>query len=177
MCRRIRNSKIQRRCRCIRATARAGISPDSEQFAIRSAILPIRLDSRTRFFPPPSDRRPSKAASLLYLEGYARGQQCLHALRSPDPVRGRHLHLHGGPPLRHLRPQRRRQVHADENPHRRARAYQGLDHASQALRHPAPGSVRVRRISRDRHRDHGQRRLVEGARRNATRSTRSHTTS
>jgi hypothetical protein len=42
------------------------------------------------------------------IEGYAFGQQCLYAVRSTAPFRGRHLLLFAGAPLCHHWPQRRR---------------------------------------------------------------------
>ncbi len=45
----------------------------------------------------------------------------------------------------------------------RDRADQGFGHAAKEDRHPAPGPVCFRRVSRHRHRDHGQCAAVEGS--------------
>jgi ATPase subunit of ABC transporter with duplicated ATPase domains len=68
-------------------------------------------------------------------------------------------HLHLGPPLRPHRPQRRRQIHLHEGPHRRDRPAEGHRRAPQEDRRPLAGPVRVRRLPRHRHRHHGQQAL------------------
>ncbi len=92
-------------------------------------------------------------------------QQCHHALRLEGALRGCKRQLHPRPPLRPHRPQRLRQVHLHEDPHRRARGAEGHRRPPAQARRPPPGSVRLRRLSRHRHRHHGQQAPLGGSRR------------
>ncbi len=88
----------------------------------------------------------------------------LHAVRVEGALRRRDHDLLCGPPLRPDRPERRGQVHLHEAADGRAAAAEGRrDAAGQARRAP-PGPVRIRRVPRRRHRHHGQRAPVVGAR-------------
>src|SRR5437868_8394390 len=67
--------------------------------------VPLRLERSNKVPAAAADR---KNKSTLYLEGYAHSQQRNYALWPARFVRERHLHVHGGTPLRRHRPQRRR---------------------------------------------------------------------
>ena len=71
--------------------------------------------------------------------------------------------FHGGAPLRHQWAQWRRQVHSYEDIRGGHRAFERLGHAPEEARSPAAGPVRLRPISRDRHRNHGERSALEGS--------------
>ena len=136
--------------------------------AIKTSHKPQRisyLQISNRRFSQHLPFTPRTTASLHHfsfhgiMECFAFTKQHLDALRRPHPVRGRHPHLLRRAPLRHHRPERRRQVHVHEDSDRRNRAVQGRRHAAEEARRPAPGPVRLRRVSRDRHGHHGQRPL------------------
>ncbi len=103
--------------------------------------------------------------TILGTRNHDQRQQCLHALRLEDSLRGRKHRLHAGTALRTDRAKWIRQVDLHENPHRRTGAAEGHGGAPAQTGRAAPGSVRLRCLSRHRHRDHGQQAAVDGARR------------
>ena len=89
--------------------------------------------------------------------------RCVHAVRVEGPLRRCHHDIFVGPPLRPDRPQRRRQVDLHEAADRRTAAAARHRGPSRQGRRAPPGPVRLRRVPRHRHGDHGQPQAVERA--------------
>ncbi len=107
----------------------------------------------------------AKSHSLcIKSERCVKHQQHHHAVRQQAAVRKHFRQVRRRQPLRPDRRQRLRQVHLHEDPRRRSGAdrRQRLARSERAPGQAAPGPVRLRRLQRARHRDHGPRRTVGG---------------
>ena len=123
-------------------------------------MIKSTINNRQRFDNPKSADQNCKFrgrdSPWLQLKVHDFSQRRVHAVRLEGALRGRHDDVFRGPAVRPDGPERRRQVHVHEAADRRARAPARHGRPAGQARRAAPGSVRVRQLSRHRHGDHGQ---------------------